>query len=410
MVDGRLHEAIESLSELRHRLLNVDPENADLRTSFREITYHLESIKQQRPVPFDAFRQLADWLAMFLDADFGARLCRCDQLTDTERNSLSEHIQTRRQLLAQAEREVPPMASVLDECLTALNMDNPPGKTLEKQARLLARALKNHMQDDAKLRKAMHGLVDAMQQSLEEISATLGDMGEDIPELATTQDLLSMELPSDPKAARKLLQQARDNILQAGMKVGRAGKAISQALEHQKSQMQTMSENLNRAEFEAKHDVLTGLGNRRKLADFFKALNNRPAAFLIIDIDHFKKINDRYGHDAGDEILRATAEILTANVRATDLIVRLGGEEFAAVLPDVDPDNAFAIAETLRMSIASSGIKCSKGKVAVTVSIGLASRRADEGLGRWIGRGDEALYEAKNNGRNRTEVSRLNRP
>ncbi|HCS13519.1 MAG: hypothetical protein COS82_09395 [Zetaproteobacteria bacterium CG06_land_8_20_14_3_00_59_53] len=407
MLETQLHEAIETLSLLRTRMLRTDPKNAELRSSFREISHHLESIRQLNPVSSEEFRQFISWLSMFLQADFGMNLRQYQQLGDSERDALIEHINQRRQLLLQAENDVPLLHTVIGTCLMTLNAasDSEASGSIEKQARQLAKTLNNHLREDEKLHKALQAFISAMQQSLEKISSSLGDMGGQIPELAETQNILNAELPADPKMAQALLLKARANILRAGQKVGQAGKAISQALKSQQAQMQEMSENLNRAEFDALHDPLTGLGNRRKLGEMFKSLGNRSAAFLIIDVDHFKKINDRYGHDAGDDVLVGMARILTGNVRATDMVVRLGGEEFAAVLPEVSADNAFTIAETLRGAIEAGSFKTRKGEIQVTTSIGLASRKPDEPVSHWIGRGDVALYQAKSNGRNRTEVS-----
>lgn len=405
MLEKHLLETIETLTLLRMRVLKTDPNNAELRSSFRGISHHLESIRQLRPVSSEECRQLIIWLSMFLHADFGMSLRQYDQLASPEREALAEHINARKQLLQQAENDVPALHACFEDSLSSLHIEHDAGMTLDKLARLLSKALRDHLNDDAKLRESLKELISAMQQSLEKVSSTLGEMGGEIPELAETQSILNAELPGDPKEAQKLLQKARSNILRAGQKVGQAGKAISQALESQKAKMQEMSDNLNRAEFDALHDPLTGLGNRRKLADLFKSLGGRQASFLIIDIDHFKKINDRYGHDAGDEVLVAVAGVLSDNVRATDMVVRLGGEEFAAVLQDVNDDQAFSIAETLRTAIQEGNFRTSKGKIAVTVSIGLASRKPDEPIRNWIGRGDEAMYGAKNSGRNRTGVS-----
>lgn len=405
MVSARLHEALETLTLLRMRVLHSNPTDTGLRSSFREINHHLESIRQQRPVSFDEFRHLAGWLAMFLDADSGIRLTQYDKLGEAERAALGEHINARKSLLQQAENEMPMLATTIGACLSLLGVDVDSSLHLEKQAQCLSRALADHLRDDETLHGAMQEFIEAMQHSLETISGILGEMGEEIPDLAETQSILDTELPGDPKQAQALLQKARTNILNTSRKVSRASKAISVALESQKTRMQQMSENLNRAEFEAQHDPLTGLGNRRKLGEFFKALGDAQATFMIIDVDHFKRINDRFGHDAGDEVLVALAQILGSHVRTTDLVVRLGGEEFAVVLPGVNTEHAFTIAETLRTAIEAGSIRTGKGEIRVTASIGLAARKPEEAISHWVGRGDEALYEAKGGGRNRTVVA-----
>ncbi len=405
MVNSELNEALESLILLRMRVLKNDPKNATLRASFREISGHLENIQQQKPVAFDDFRILTSWLSIFLDAEFGIRLSRYAELSECERKALAEHINERKHLVLQAEQCIPQLHITLKTCLAALNQSSDTKDNLGKLARLLTRVLKKHLQDDEKFRGALNALIAAMQESLESISGMLSDIGEDSPELAETQALLEQELPDDPKAAKAILQSARRSILKAGQRVSKAGHNIQQTMEKQETQMQKMSADMNRAKFEAQHDTLTGLGNRRQLADFIEILGDKTAAFLMLDIDHFKRINDRHGHDAGDDVLTALGKILSENVRSTDLAVRLGGEEFGIVLPNISPEKAFNVAETLRLAISASKIKYRKGKIPVTASIGLAMRKPNERISDWLSRSDKYLYEAKNNGRNQTKTS-----
>jgi len=150
------------------------------------------------------------------------------------------------------------------------------------------------------------------------------------------------------------------------------------------------------------HDTLTGLANRRKLDAYIADLPDITVTFLMLDIDHFKHINDRHGHHAGDEILAGLANILTTSVRATDMVARMGGEEFSVVLPDVSGHRAYDMAESLRRAVELGGLKCHAGKV--PVSVGVAARRDGEATDQWIKRADVALYKAKEAGR-RTKVS-----
>lgn len=157
-------------------------------------------------------------------------------------------------------------------------------------------------------------------------------------------------------------------------------------------------------------DQLTGLHNRRYMASQLEALVRRagrggePVASLLIDIDHFKKINDGYGHDVGDEVLREFAVRLASNVRAVDLPCRYGGEEFVVVMPDTSIIDAERIAERIRLHVAGSPFRVMGGAelLSVTISIGVAATNgpADrpEAL---LKRADEAVYEAKAGGRNR---------
>jgi diguanylate cyclase len=129
--------------------------------------------------------------------------------------------------------------------------------------------------------------------------------------------------------------------------------------------------------------------------------SRQPASLLMIDIDHFKSINDQHGHPAGDEVIRSVAEILGRTVRTSDVSGRYGGEEFGVVLPDTDIHGAVVIAERIRRRIESATMGRSTG-LQCTISIGVAQARPDnEDAGEWIGRADRALYEAKRLGRNR---------
>ena len=157
-------------------------------------------------------------------------------------------------------------------------------------------------------------------------------------------------------------------------------------------------------------DQLTGLHNRRYMVGQLEALVKRatlggdPVASLLIDIDHFKKINDGYGHDVGDEVLREFAVRLASNVRAIDLPCRYGGEEFVVVMPDTKIEDAERIAERIRLHVAGSPFRVMNGSelLTVTISIGVAATLgAGDKPEALLKRADEAVYEAKASGRNK---------
>ena len=156
-------------------------------------------------------------------------------------------------------------------------------------------------------------------------------------------------------------------------------------------------------------DSLTGLHNRRYLERHLATLvqqaiaQGKPLALLFLDIDNFKSINDRYGHDAGDQVLREFSGRMRRAVRGIDLTCRLGGEEFVIAMPDTDASLAYAIAERLREKIAGEDFVVSDGRaIAVTASIGVAElARRDDTPGAILKRADEALFRAKREGRNR---------
>jgi diguanylate cyclase (GGDEF)-like protein len=155
-------------------------------------------------------------------------------------------------------------------------------------------------------------------------------------------------------------------------------------------------------------DGMTGLNNRRNflaLAEIemsrFKRYG-RPLALLMIDIDFFKSINDRYGHDAGDEVIKAVADILQNHKRTSDIVGRLGGEEFALILPESTFDSAVAAGDRLRQFIAERTINVHGRSIEITVSVGVSVCRGETCLtGELLKEADIALYEAKRTGRNR---------
>ena len=174
---------------------------------------------------------------------------------------------------------------------------------------------------------------------------------------------------------------------------------------------------LDHAEKRAKTDVLTGLPNRLAFEDFFcnaqmaAMVNGRPLSVLLIDVDHFKRFNDDFGHGVGDQVLRLIAKVLRERVRNQDLPARYGGEELIAIFPDSDLETCAAVGESIRRSISECKItRRSTGEAlpGITVSIGVAQLQPDESMTDLIERCDRALYKAKAAGRNRvvTDVAR----
>jgi diguanylate cyclase (GGDEF)-like protein len=173
------------------------------------------------------------------------------------------------------------------------------------------------------------------------------------------------------------------------------------------AQLSLMRELLH-ARRDASHDALTGLFNRRAAAERLALERARatrlytPLSVLMLDIDHFKRINDRWGHAAGDRILLALADVLRHGLRASDLCVRHGGEEFLVILPGDSATQAFEGAERIRNEVAQLEVPLDGGIESITVSIGIATFDGIESGGQLIARADAALYRAKQNGRNRS--------
>jgi diguanylate cyclase (GGDEF)-like protein len=159
-------------------------------------------------------------------------------------------------------------------------------------------------------------------------------------------------------------------------------------------------------------DSLTGIANRRAFLLDGEELMKRhawdpcPAAVLVIDLDHFKSINDRFGHAIGDRVLQVFAEAVKGNVRSCDLIGRLGGEEFAAVLYNISRDRALVVAERIRESFAAAAVEVDGRPVLATVSIGVVVNQDGQlDVPDLLAQADQALYHAKERGRNRVEIA-----
>lgn len=169
---------------------------------------------------------------------------------------------------------------------------------------------------------------------------------------------------------------------------------------------------INRLHSEAVTDYLTGLFNiryfhRRIEEEIERSLRTKqPISIIFIDIDNFKNINDSYGHDCGDKLLIAIADLLkngnNSELRKTDIAIRYGGEEFIILLPSIDKENAFILAERIRIKIEKLKITCHKQKIGTTVSIGIAEydSRKDKNILDVVTRSDQAMYQAKKAGKN----------
>jgi len=177
------------------------------------------------------------------------------------------------------------------------------------------------------------------------------------------------------------------------------GWVFSQQLERQRHQLARM----------ALQDPLTGAGNRRALnaaleqAQYARRRYARPASLLLLDLDHFKRINDELGHQAGDRVLIGVAGFLAERLRRSDRLFRFGGEEFVILLPETREADALTLAEKLRRGCAELGVE---GVARLTFSVGAAELEAEESVDGWLQRADEALYRAKSDGRDRVAAAK----
>jgi len=177
-------------------------------------------------------------------------------------------------------------------------------------------------------------------------------------------------------------------------------------LEIEQKQAELLSMNATLIEL-SETDKLTGLKNRRYFQEKLEEqLSNNeksasPFSLFILDIDHFKKVNDTFGHQAGDEVLAQLAQLLKNQARSLDIVARYGGEEFVVILPETNQDEAKIIAEQLRQAVEQAEWQTGR----ITVSVGIATVNKTDNETTILQRADKALYASKENGRNRVTHS-----
>ena len=196
----------------------------------------------------------------------------------------------------------------------------------------------------------------------------------------------------------------------AGFEAGELG-LVRESVAHAASALANLR-SVAAAETRGSTDALTGLPNSTALRDTLKRMvahagrTVSPLSLVLFDLDHFKRVNDAWGHDRGDDALAAVGEILTSTVRASDYAGRYGGEEFLVLLPDTDREGAITLAEKLRQAVAETPVLGSD--LPLTASFGVASLPADGGDADALVRlADRALHAAKRGGRNRVEAAGL---
>lgn len=213
----------------------------------------------------------------------------------------------------------------------------------------------------------------------------------------------------DPPTIRAVVR----DILADTRAVGDVGRQLEEHLARAVPEMQALRSELEQARREANTDMLTGLANRRGFDETIaQALEthdelNHGLSLLMIDVDKFKSINDAYGHLVGDRVIRMVADVLKSSTKGRDLPARFGGDEFAVLLPDTSRDGAAALGENLRHTIKRAYLKRrDTGEVVsnVTVSVGGAQYFPGESAEEFIGRCDQGLYQAKEQGRNQVVV------
>jgi len=266
-------------------------------------------------------------------------------------------------------------------------------------------------------------LMSAGEQTAEDVSAKLERVIDEVAgsaqhsasraqgyELVLEDFTRQLEAESHQQSLREDVQQTLRNTLD----IKQAMSSLLRVLDTNRSEVETLREQLRASHELAMSDALTGLRNRNGFNESLQLSISRardsgtPLCLLLADLDHFKRINDTYGHLLGDKVLRTISRILRESVRGADTVARFGGEEFAILLPETPLAGAIKVAESLCSNIARGRIRDMNDRMIdqVTISVGVGSLQIDDDPESFIGRVDRALYDAKRNGRNRVCVAR----
>jgi diguanylate cyclase len=241
--------------------------------------------------------------------------------------------------------------------------------------------------------EAMHSAIDTAMVTATAYSATL----------QTASGDLSVEVP----AVR--LKQVASSLLDETRRMQSANYELERTLEASRAEIVSLQRDLEDVRREALLDPLTKIYNRKAFDDgLFGAiadaqLTGQPLCLMLIDIDHFKRFNDTWGHQTGDQVLRLVAMTVKSNIKGKDIAARYGGEEFGAILPDTDLEGALHLAENIRRAIQAKELlkRSTNEKLGrVTASFGVAILRPGDTASTFIDRADRCLYAAKNAGRN----------
>lgn len=247
-----------------------------------------------------------------------------------------------------------------------------------------------------------------MLMSIQQFTGSTGEVGASISSgLATLSDV-----PTEEE-----LRRLASSVVQSAAVLKESGTTLNAKLEASQKEIVDLRENLAKVTVESEHDFLTHTYNRKAFDTRLNALMAEANAegteltLLMLDVDHFKKFNDTFGHLIGDEVLKIVARTLTDSVKGMDTVARYGGEEFAVILPKTPVGGGMIVGEAIRRAIASRELKrrdtgANYGQI--TVSIGVAAlRRGNDSAQSFIQRADEALYRAKKSGRNKVMQENL---
>lgn len=254
----------------------------------------------------------------------------------------------------------------------------------------------------------LHIMAENMEAELGTVLAVLEQASKGAAQYGHNLETASGKLAETQHAGE--LQEVVGRLLKDTRAMAEHSRLVEQKLNHSVEQIRVLNEELESTRREAMTDTLTGLANRKLFETVVRQAamdameSGDPLSLLYIDVDHFKNFNDKYGHAIGDQVLRLIASILRHDIKGRDTAARIGGEEFAVILPGAPLDGALKVGQAICAQVAKKTVvhRQTKEKLGqITVSIGAAQLAIGEPIRRFVERADEALYLAKNQGRNR---------
>ena len=251
---------------------------------------------------------------------------------------------------------------------------------------------------DAERESTFRVLADLL-SATEQLTSDVNERNVEIKEVG--QDLIGLDVDGELQVIQHRLMKQVGSVLESNMR-------LKDDLTVTQSQVEQQAEIIDEVRREARTDALSGVGNRKSMDERLEALlancrrSDAPFALLLADVDHFKWVNDTHGHAAGDVLIAHIGEFLKKCVRTKDFVARYGGDEFALILSDADPETAIHAAERLRANVCQHTFDLGRGaeQVAVAFSIGVVCSRRDASAADMLALADDALYQAKDNGRN----------
>jgi diguanylate cyclase len=258
--------------------------------------------------------------------------------------------------------------------------------------------------DENELKKIREDLQQILATILREVTELTGQTEEYESFISNTVSTWAKDTPAEE------IRNVVSEILEKTKTLVGFGKTLRHSLTETTETLETLKHEFEQVKTQAFVDFLTGVPNRKAFDETLTKLtgeatsDNKDLSILIIDIDHFKRFNDEHGHLIGDEVLRFVAKRIKEIVRGRDFLARFRGEEFTLILPETPMAGATVVAESIRSFFAQATLKevaTSKKLGKITVSIDVACYQPGEPAERFINRSDQALYLAKNNGRNR---------